>query len=319
MAIEFDDVSLPPLEGFTASAPDAALIGLVGEDPAGCRQLLRLAAGLEAPARGRVRAPETRRYLGPLDSLNLAPVSALLLDHALACHDALVRARAAVGLERLRRAGATILLASHEEPLLEALADEVWWIHQGRLEARGDPKETLERYRRHVAARLRAWGETVSAPLAPALRRGDGRARLLALETLGAGGRPTMVWQSGEEAAVRVTVHFEQPVEDPVVGIMIRTRIGFEVYGTNTELEGLKLGPCRAGQTLRVTFSFRCDLCPQQYTLTAASHDPDGVWHDWLEDAVAVSVADSRYTAGVANLRAKVSLENPPATVAAPA
>jgi lipopolysaccharide transport system ATP-binding protein len=39
-----------------------------------------------------------------------------------------------------------------------------------------------------------------------------------------------------------------------------------------------------------------------------ASHDPDGVWHDWLEDAVAFSVSDGRYTAGVANLHAQVSL-----------
>ena len=31
------------------------------------------------------------------------------------------------------------------------------------------------------------------------------------------------------------------------------------------------------------------------------------VWHDWLEDAVAFAVTDSRYTAGVANLRAQVS------------
>jgi len=38
-----------------------------------------------------------------------------------------------------------------------------------------------------------------------------------------------------------------------------------------------------------------------------ASHDPDGVWHEWLEDAVAFLVTDGRYTAGVANLRARVS------------
>jgi lipopolysaccharide transport system ATP-binding protein len=94
-----------------------------------------------------------------------------------------------------------------------------------------------------------------------------------------------------------------------VIGIMIRTRIGFEVYGTNTELEGVHLGPCEAGDVRRVTFRFRCDLCPQEYSLTAASHDPDGIWHDWLEDAIAFSVADSRYTAGVANLRAAVDVE----------
>lgn len=309
MPIEFREVSHPPLAGFSAVAPPGAIVGLIGEDTAGARVLLRLAAGLETPAHGEIVAPASRRYVGPLDPLNLAPVEALLLDHALACHDALVRGRAAAGLERLRRNGATVLLASHEEPLLEALADEIWWIHEGRLAMRGDPREVLDAWRRHVTQGLRAWGETVSLALAPSLRRGDGRAELLAIEALGAEGRPTMVWQSGEEASIRVTVRFERRVEDPVVGIMIRTRVGMEVYGTNTELEGLRLGPCEAGETLRVSFQFRCDLCPGQYTITAASHDPDGVWHDWLEDAVAVTVTDTRYAAGVANLRARVSME----------
>ena len=53
-------------------------------------------------------------------------------------------------------------------------------------------------------------------------------------------------------------------------------------------------------------FRFRCDLCPGEYTLTAASHDPDGTAHDWIENALAFVVTDPRYTAGVANLRASV-------------
>jgi lipopolysaccharide transport system ATP-binding protein len=166
----------------------------------------------------------------------------------------------------------------------------------------------LAKYRKHVAGRLRAWGESVTPPLAPTVRRGDGRAEILRVETVGENGKPTMVWRSGERAVVRVTVRFREPVADPVVGIMIRTRIGLNVYGTNSELEQLKLGPCKADSTLSLAFAFWCELCPGEYTLTVASHDPDGVWHDWLEDAVAFSVSDSRYTAGVANLHAQVSL-----------
>jgi lipopolysaccharide transport system ATP-binding protein len=106
---------------------------------------------------------------------------------------------------------------------------------------------------------------------------------------------------------VRVRVRYDKPVPDPVVGIMIRTRVGMEVYGTNTELERIAVGPCSAGDVRTIRFTFACQLCQGSYTITAASHDPDGVWHDWLEDAVAFSVADTRYTAGVANLRAKVT------------
>ena len=60
-----------------------------------------------------------------------------------------------------------------------------------------------------------------------------------------------------------------------------------------------------------MSFSFLCDLCPHAYTITMASHDPDGTAHDWLDDAVAVTVADDRYTAGVATLRANVTVEEP--------
>jgi lipopolysaccharide transport system ATP-binding protein len=219
------------------------------------------------------------------------------------------RERAAIQIDGLRRGGATTLLASHDEDLLRRVCDEIWWIRDGKLAGRGDPVEMLAAYRKHVAEQVRAWGESVNAPLAPRVRRGDGRAELLSVETIGENSHPTMVWRSGELAVVRVTVRFRDAVADPVIGMMIRTRIGLNVYGTNTELERLKLGPCAAGQTLRLTFSFRCELCPGEYTLTVASHDPDGVWHDWLEDAVAFSVSDNRYTAGVANLRATARVE----------
>jgi lipopolysaccharide transport system ATP-binding protein len=306
MAIHFREATLAPLDQLTASAPDGALIAVIGEEGSGQRELLRLAAGLAQPTAGTVETPTAARYLGPADALDLNPVAALALDHTLAPRDPLTRAGE---LERLRRNGTTVLFTSHEPELIAALADEVWWLQEGRLHARGDHREILPRYQQHLATRLRAAGESLPPRLAPSLRRGDGRAEIIALETLGGGGQPTIVLQSGEVATIRVTVRFQAPVEQPVIGIMIRTRIGFEVYGTNTELEKLALGPVAAGQTRRIAFAFPCLLCPQEYTLTAASHDPDGVWHDWMEDALAFSVADSRYTAGVANLRARVTSE----------
>lgn len=232
-------------------------------------------------------------------------VGAIPFDYSLDCADALTRLRAESELERHRREGATVLLASHHPALLTALADEVWWIQDGEIAFRGHPADTIRRYSRHVTENLRA--SIPAASLNPSLRRGDGRAEILDLTTLDGSGKPTSIWASGEQAIVRVRVRFASAVEDPVAGIMIRTRIGFEVYGTNTELENVRLGPCAPGDLRTVDFAFSCDLCPQYYTITAASHDPDGVWHDWMEDAVSITVTDGRYTAGVANLRAKVT------------
>ena len=82
------------------------------------------------------------------------------------------------------------------------------------------------------------------AHTASSLRRGDGRAQILDVQLIGEDGKPTGVFRTGELAVVRVSVKFEQSVADPVIGILIRTRIGLNVYGTNTELEKLKFGPC---------------------------------------------------------------------------
>jgi ABC-type uncharacterized transport system ATPase subunit len=306
MAFQFRHVQFGALRDFSAEAPDGAIIGIVGEQGSGTVELLRFAA-----------QTGTHRYLGPQDALNLSPADVLLIEHTFAHADALVRARAVVALNSLRVSGATILLLSHEPALLRELCDEIWWLEDGVMADRGDPRQVLESYHQRIAEKFRAWGETVNAPLAPALRKGDGRAEIVALETLGSSGKPTMVWQCGEQVAVRVAVRFNVAVENPVIGIMIRTRIGLEVYGTNTDLEKVTVGPCAASETVSIRFDFRCDLCPKEYTLTAASHDPDGTAHDWVDDAVPLVVADSRYTAGVANLRAKVTVERvvlPPAS-----
>lgn len=308
MAIEFVNVGFPPLAGFSAAAPDGAIVGVVGEAGSGVRELLRVGAGWEWLEAGEVNVRGARRHVGLLEELDLSPVDALFIDHAISPLAALPRLRAFAGLERLRRAGATVLIASHEQEMLLRLCDEIWWLEDGKLAARGDPREVLDALNRRAAARFREETAGAETVLSPSMRRGDGRAELLAVGILGENGQPALALSSGESATVRVRVQFHADVPDPVVGIMIRTRIGMEVYGTNTELEGLKLGPRRAGDAIRVDFRFRADLCPREYTLTAASHDPDGVWHDWVEDAVAFSVTGPRYTAGVANLRAEAAL-----------
>src|SRR5262245_30325427 len=108
MAISFHRVTCAPLRDFEASAPDGVVIGILGDNGSGADQLLRLASRIELPASGRVEAK-----------------SVLALDHALARQDALEREQTAVAIDGLRRAGSTVLLASHEELLLERLADEI--------------------------------------------------------------------------------------------------------------------------------------------------------------------------------------------------
>jgi lipopolysaccharide transport system ATP-binding protein len=91
-----------------------------------------------------------------------------------------------------------------------------------------------------------------------------------------------------------------------MIGILIRTRTGADVYGTNTRLEGVDFGERRSGETIEIDFRFECWLTPQHYTLTVASQNEDGTTHDWLDDVMSFEVLGKRSAAGVTDLRATV-------------
>jgi lipopolysaccharide transport system ATP-binding protein len=306
--IDFRGVRHGILRNINASAPDGAFIGIVGLRGSGKAALLRVASGLDKPEGGEVIAPASRRLIALGQQLDFSPVGLLALDAALSCQDPVTKAQAAHAFSAMQRAGTTVLLSSYDEPFLQAHADELWWMRDGEIAMRGDPRAVLPEWRAFCADRFEASGKGRSQPPDPRDRRGNGRATIESLEALDAGGQPVGVWRSGEQVAVRVVVRFAEAIENPVLGVMIRTRVGSDVYGTNTDLENADIGPCPAGALARCDFRMRCDLCPGDYTITAASHDRNGTPHDWLEDAVLVTVADSRYTAGVANLRATVEV-----------
>ena len=311
MSLRFEEVSLAPLRSVSLNLDDATIAGLAGPDGSGKGTLLRLAAGRARPEKGKVEAtpPAVLVEIGPRAAQELAAAiearpRVLLLDHALATLDAAAQLDCIRKLQMLRRQDAVIVVASHDLALLERLCDVVIALEDGRIVEQGDPGLVLANHRRRMVELIRAGRR--AAEIAPSARHGDGRVEIAGLEILDEGGAPTATVRSGETITVRVKLRFRALVENPVAGILIRSRIGVSVYGTNTELERVEIGPRRDEETAEVDFTFPCRLCPQEYTLTAASHDPDGAPHDWLEEALLFSVVDDRYTAGVANLKAEV-------------
>lgn len=228
----------------------------------------------------------------------------LIVDEALAVGDAVFANRCVRKFEDLRRRKITVLFVSHDLGLVKQLSDRSVLLLNGRVEAQGAPNDVINRYIGLVLARQEA--RQRESALKASYRHGDGVSEILGIDILNSRGEPAAGIASGEPITVRVRARFHRPKSDPMVGILIRTRIGMDVYGTNTRIEQASLGDLQPGDELEVCFRMECWLTPQQYTLTAAIQDADGSSHDWLDDAIAFEVVDARAAAGVANLRAKV-------------
>ena len=232
----------------------------------------------------------------------------LIVDEALAVGDAVFAARCVQKFEELRRRKVTVLFVSHDLGLVKRLCDRAIFMLKGEVILDGPTKDAVNRYVGFVLEREDP--ERASRSATPAVgssfRHGDGASRITSVQMLNSAEREATTFLNGDPMKIRVHAEFDRPMDHPVVGILIRNRVGIDVFGTNTRIAGIELGCFKAGDVLEVDFLIDCLLSRQEYTLTVATQYANGLSQDWLDDAVAFSVVDPKDVAGILNMKTRV-------------
>lgn len=235
----------------------------------------------------------------------------LIVDEALAVGDAIFASRCIHKFEELRQRKVTVLLVSHDLGLVKRLADRAAFMLEGKVVMEGTPKDAVNQYVGFVLDRERENRERDDAGSAgtaatSSFRHGDGASKIIDVRLLNGAGEPCHNFRPGESIVIRIQAVFRRSVSDPVVGILVRNRIGMDVFGTNTRIERVDLGTVQAGETLELEFELDCLLSRQEYTLTVATQYRNGLSQDWLDDVTDFRVLDTKDVAGVLNLNTRV-------------
>jgi lipopolysaccharide transport system ATP-binding protein len=231
----------------------------------------------------------------------------LIVDEALAVGDAIFANRCIKKFMELKERNVTVLFVSHDLGLVKRLCDRTALMIDGRVAAYGNPSEVVNRYVGMVLERQERDEPRGDLPRAGAsFRHGDGASEIVSADLVNARGESIRNLQPHETVSIRVRAIARRDVDDPVVGLLIRNRLGIDVFGTNTRIEGIDLGSIPAGEMFEVDFTFDCLLTRQDYTLTVATQHREGYSQDWLDDVLAFSVTDARDVAGLANFKTKV-------------
>ena len=95
----------------------------------------------------------------------------------------------------------------------------------------------------------------------------------------------------GETVAVAIDVEAIEPLESPIVGFLVRDRLGQNIFGDNTFLTSHdKPLTLAAGDTARARFEFDLPLLPPgDYSIAVAvadGHQQEHVQHEWIHDAL---------------------------------
>ncbi len=223
----------------------------------------------------------------------------LIVDEALAVGDVRFANRCMRKFEEFKQRGKTILFVSHDLGLVKRLSDRAALLIQGSVDMLGTPHDVVNRYVGLALAGDHQQDDQGS-------RHGDGTSRIQRVRLLDAAGQETSLVRSGQPVTIELVVRAERACLSLVAGLLIRNRLGMDVYGTNSRVEGLTIGPLEPGDRMSIRFGFTCNLTRQEYSVTVATQHPDGLSQDWRDDILSFSVIDARDLAGVANLEAKV-------------
>jgi ABC-type polysaccharide/polyol phosphate transport system ATPase subunit len=250
----------------------------------------------------------------------------LLVDEVLAVGDEAFAHQCLRRIEELLAGGRTVVFVSHSLALVEDVCSRVLWLDRGRARLIGEPRRVVDAYRAAVAeaegrahravkeererseATEEAGAESVEPPAGEAagepeepdevLRWGSRAAEILRVRLLGADGHERYHFRSGEAVTFEIEAVAHRPLDDFVFGIGVATPRGTEVWGTNTELSGLR--PERFDGEARVRLVCpQLRLAPGEYLIDAAVHARDGAPYDYRRKLLSFSVTAEDRGVGV--------------------
>ena len=248
--------------------------------------------------------------LGFAVAVHAAP-DILLVDEILAVGDETFQQKCLDKLAAFRRLGKTIVLVSHDLATMERWSDELLWLDNGVVQARGEPRRVIDLYREGMLMREEKTAlaahhrveEVVQdgAVLETSNRWGSQEIAIVAVQMLDAAGAERYVYRSGEP--MRVVSHYRVncQVEDPVFGLAIMRGDGLRCYGSNTDLEEIPLPPLGEEGTVEI-FLERLDLIAGTYFLDVAVHARNGYPYDYHHELYSFTVQSELRDTGVCRI-----------------
>jgi lipopolysaccharide transport system ATP-binding protein len=198
----------------------------------------------------------------------------LIIDQTLSVGDAYFQHKCIRRIKEFQGAGRRILFVSHDPAAVKTLCNRALLLEAGRLIQDGPPDRVLDYYNALIAKREASreilQAETVGGRTTT--RSGTFEARIAEIDLLDADGRPARAFTVGDPARIRARVQFASAVVAPTVGILIRDRVGNDVFGTNSFCVAPIEDTYEAGDEMAVDFEIGLNLGAGAYTLTVAVH-----------------------------------------------
>ena len=233
----------------------------------------------------------------------------LIIDEALAVGDAVFVQKCMRFIRDFKQRG-TLLFVSHDMAAVQNLCDRAVWLDSGRIQQTGPAKDVAESYLQFALQQV-AGDEVVLQSLPPETETKGwetGFANITEVQLVNLDHPEKEFFEGGEKVSMRITAQATQTLARPIIGFLLRDRLGQDLFGENTlriTQEGHET-PIPAGQSVTATFDFTLPLLPNgQYAVACSIADGnlhDNTQHHFIHDALIVTVSSKQARWGLVGI-----------------
>ncbi|MDD4278922.1 MAG: ABC transporter ATP-binding protein [Candidatus Sumerlaeales bacterium] len=251
----------------------------------------------------------------------------LLIDEALAVGDAVFSYKCLRRITELHKSGVTIVFVSHDTGAVSQICTRSILIDHGKILADGETQNVVNLYLQKIAEELtnqnssaddgklaqhfhQIGASEVSSNNEIETRFGSFDTIITDMFMTDESGNNTTKFRAGDVAIIKMFVRFDVKIDKPIFGVMLKNRLGIEVFGTNTQLQKIDTGSYTPGQAIEVSFAIPLHIGGGSYAVSLAVHSVNGVYFDYRIDALVFEVVQSLKSGGTSHLPIKFDMES---------
>lgn len=241
----------------------------------------------------------------------------LLIDEILAVGDSNFQAKCFAKLRDLKAKGITIVIVTHDSGTIQSFCDRAIWIEDGHVQFDGESTKAIDKYLEYMSnekrermldeedkARVKAMkakaehdqliketGDERSTLDQSNNRFGVFNGEITKAYMINEAGKETWIHETNKPCKLVMEYKINRDSQYGFVfGMGFSTRDGKLIYGTNTQLDGLKV-KCEVGQTGKVTFDIpSLPLLKGEYSVNVSIVDENGTPLDFYREYAVLNV-----------------------------
>ena len=263
----------------------------------------------------------------------------LEVDEALSVGDVRFQNKCFRKLRELKERGTTTLFVTHSSDLIVRHCDRAVLLEKGRVHASGDPAEVVNEYLNLLfnndegqVKALSAEGDAKSHDKSGLIsdrnidgcrlrpfynpaeyRWGDQRGQIQDYVLLINDKPAASLCNSGDQLDLLLRVVFKHDVENPILGLTLKTAVGIVVYGANSRDRNLHIPAGRAGSELLIRYRVPINVVGGDYFISLGLADDcdhkDNLAVDRRYDLIHLQVKAEQRDFGIAALDMEMSIE----------